>query len=177
MVRNAVKKGVSCILATQIKVKGKLTAWCAQYNAHTLEPEMARKFELVSLSGNESVGIVSFLMRMKEPSAAIVDAVKSAVDWFNAVRIDGYKYTDVPDAKMPKGTDRVLLPEAGSAVWARFYEIGTNRPFFSGRDSEKKYDVKEIEYERRTGYAWYGTWPEKMLQKEYPEWLKRNKLK
>ena len=48
----AVRRGILCILATQIKVNGKLTAWCAQYNKKTLEPEMARKFELVSISGN-----------------------------------------------------------------------------------------------------------------------------
>ena len=68
----------------------------------------------------------------------------------------------------------MILPDATSTIWARFYEIGTNRPFFSGRDSEKKYDVKEIEVERRTGYAWYGNWPEKLLKTEYPEWAKKN---
>ena len=45
-------------LKTQLKQHGKLRAWCAQYNAKTLQPEMARKFELASLSGSESVGIV-----------------------------------------------------------------------------------------------------------------------
>jgi PelA/Pel-15E family pectate lyase len=98
----------------------------------------------------------------------------AAVDWFNLVKIPGYKYVDVDAPGQPKGRDRVILPDAASTIWARFYEIGTNRPFFSGRDSEKKYDVKEIEVERRTGYAWYGTWPEKLLKTEYPEWAKKN---
>ena len=30
--------------------------------------------------------------------------------------------------------------------------------------------LAEIENERRIGYAWYGTWPLKLLQTEYPEW-------
>jgi hypothetical protein len=34
--------------------------------------------------------------------------------------------------------------------------------------------VKEIESERRNGYAWYGTWPEKLLKTEYPAWAKNN---
>ena len=66
---------------------------------------------------------------------------------------------------------RVIATDINSTIWARFYEVETNRPFFSGRDSQKKYDVKEIEYERRTGYAWYGTWPATLLVVEYPKWL------
>lgn len=64
----AVAKGIICILKTQVIVNGKLTAWCAQYNHKTLQPEMARKFELVSLSGMESAGIVSFLLCMPNPT-------------------------------------------------------------------------------------------------------------
>ena len=115
-----------------------------------------------------------FLMRVKNPSERIKQAIVSAVDWFNLVKIEGYKYVDIDAPKEPKGKDKVILPEAGSTIWARFYEIGTNRPFFSGRDSIKKYAVAEIESERRNGYAWYGTWPEKLLKTEYPEWIKRN---
>ncbi|MES2374157.1 MAG: pectate lyase [Bacteroidota bacterium] len=173
-IMNAVQHGVQCILKTQIVVNGRCTAWCAQYNKKTLQPEMARKFELVSLSGSESVGITRFLMRIKNPSSEIKQSIVAAVDWFNLVKIAGYKYVDVDAPAQPKGRDRVILPDAASTIWARFYEIGTNRPFFSGRDSEKKYDVKEIEVERRTGYAWYGNWPEKLLKTEYPEWAKKN---
>jgi PelA/Pel-15E family pectate lyase len=173
-IADAVKRGVQCILKTQIVVNGKLTAWCAQYNKRTLEPEMARKFELASLSGSESVGITRFLMRVKDPSAEIKKAVTAAVNWFEKVKISGYKYVDIDAPAEPKGKDRVVLPEPGSTIWARFYEIGTDRPFFTGRDSIKKYDVKEIESERRNGYAWYGTWPEKLLKTEYPAWAKNN---
>lgn len=170
----AVDRGVQCILKTQIVADGKLTVWCAQYNRRTLEPEMARKFELVSLSGSESVGITRFLMRIKNPSDEIKKSVRAAVKWFELVKINGYKYTDIPAPSEPKGKDRGIVPDPGSTIWARFYEIGTNRPFFSGRDSKKKYDVKEIEWERRNGYAWYGVWPEKLLKTEYPAWEKNN---
>ena len=170
----AVKKAIRCILATQIKTNSKLTGWCTQYNSKTLVPEMARKFELVSISANESVGIIRFLMRQPNPTAEIKKAVAAAVEWLIAVKITGYAYGDKPDATQPKGIDRVLIQDAQSTVWARFYEIGTNRPMFAGRDSEKKYSVAEIEHERRIGYAWYGTWPAKLLEKEYPVWLRSN---
>ena len=171
--KEAVRRGIECILVTQITVNGKLTVWCAQYNKRTLQPEMARKFELVSLSGNESVGITRFLMRVKDPSPRIKQAITAAVDWFEFVKIRGYKYVDILAPNEPKGKDRVIVADPKNTIWARFYEIGTDRPFFSGRDSNKKYTVAEIEVERRTGYAWYGTWPDKLLQTDYPDWLKR----
>lgn len=173
--KEAVRKGVDCILNTQIQVNGQLTAWCAQYNPITLQPEMARKFELVSISGSESVGITRFLMRLPEPSAAVQKAIHAAIAWFEKVKIAGYKYGDVTAPEQPSGRDRIIQPDATSTIWARFYEVDTNRPFFSGRNSEKKYELKEIENERRTGYAWYGVWPQKLVQADYPAWLQRLK--
>lgn len=169
----AILKGVQCILKTQLKQNGKLTAWCAQYNAKTLEPEMARKFELVSLSGSESVGIVRFLMRIEKPSPAIIDAVKAAVEWFGKVKITGYKFVDVAAPNEKSGRDRVLQPDPEGVLWARFYDVNTNEPFFSGRDSQRKKTIAEVENERRIGYAWYGSWPAKLLDTEYPAWLKK----
>jgi PelA/Pel-15E family pectate lyase len=64
----AIEKGIDCILKTQVKVNGKLTVWCAQYDASSLKPAKARAFELASLSGAESVGIVEFLMEQSKPS-------------------------------------------------------------------------------------------------------------
>lgn len=172
----AIKKGVECILKTQIKVKGRLTAWCAQYDEVSLKPAGARKFELISISGSESVGIVEFLMKVEKPSNEIKNAIGCAIEWFEKSKIVGYKYVDINAPELPKGKDRVILPDSASVIWARFYEIETNKPFFSGRDSKVKYDVKEIEHERRIGYAWYGNWPKDLLEKKYPKWKKVNSL-
>lgn len=169
----AVELGIGCIIRTQIKVNGVLTGWCAQYNHNTLKPEMARKFELVSISGQESVGILKFLMRQKNPSQEIITAIKAGIEWLESVKIKGFKYVDVDAPNEPKGKDRIIVPDVNSTIWARFYEIGTNRPFFSGRDSDKKYDLRQIEVERRTGYGWYGTWPATLLLIDYPNWLQR----
>jgi PelA/Pel-15E family pectate lyase len=169
----AIDKAIDCILKTQVVVAGKLTAWCTQYDSKTLQPAKARAFELPSLSASESVGIVAFLMKQEQPSAEVKAAITAAVDWLRSVKIEGYKFTDIQDATQPKGKDRVLLPEAGSVLWARFYDIETGKPFFCGRDGVKKWSVAEIEHERRTGYAWYGTWPRKLLEKDYPAWQKK----
>jgi PelA/Pel-15E family pectate lyase len=58
-------------------------------------------------------------------------------------------------------------------MWARFYEIGSNRPIFAGRDGVKRYALAEIEHERRTGYAWLGDWPATLLNRDYPAWKQR----
>lgn len=173
----AVNKGIDCILKTQLKQHGKLTAWCAQYDAKTLEPAKARKFELVSLSGSESVGIVHFLMRMNNPSPAIIAAVNGAALWFDKVKIVGVKVIDVEAPNEPSGKDRLVVADNNSVIWARFYDIDTNQPFFTGRDSQPKKTLAEIENERRTGYAWYGVWPAKLLAKDFPEWVTRWNIK
>ncbi|WP_462255139.1 pectate lyase [Ferruginibacter sp.] len=166
----AVKKAIDCVLKTQIKQKDKLTVWCAQYNAKTLVPEMARKFELASLSGSESVAIVRFLMRQPNPSTEIITAVTSAVEWFEKVKIVGYAVKDIKAPQETSGRDRVLVKESNSVIWARFYTLHTNEPIFVGRDSEPKTSLAEIENERRVGYAYYGIWPAKLINEEYPKW-------
>jgi PelA/Pel-15E family pectate lyase len=171
---NAVTRGIDCILKTQIKVKGKLTAWNQQYDKRTLQPVMARKFELVGLASSESAAIVEFLMMQPSPSPQIKAAVKAAVAWFDAVKIKGYRFDRTTDASQPSKKDGVVVPDLNSTIWARYYDVDTNKPFFSGRDSQKKYDLKEIEIERRAGYAWYGVWPLKILEKQYPAWAKKN---
>lgn len=173
----AVKKGIDCILKSQIKVNGRLTGWCAQHDKTTFVPVKARSFELVSISGMESDAIVEFLMKIERPSAAVIQSICCAVQWFTETRIAGFKYMDIKDATQPNGRDRVLVADTTSAVWARFYDINTNKPFFAGRDGEKKWKLSEIENERRTGYAWYGTWPTNLVQKLYPGWKAKNGIK
>lgn len=168
----AIKIGIDCILKTQIKVDGVLTAWCQQYDEKTMLPAKARSYELPSISGSESVKIVEFLMSQPNPSAEIKASVKAAINWFNKAKIAGYKIVDVPAPGTPKGKNREVTADPNAAIWARFYEIETNRPFFCDRDGIKKYDIKEITYDARNGYSWYGEWPKNLLEKTYPKWQK-----
>jgi len=167
-------RGVDCILKCQIKVNGKLTGWCAQHDEVDFSPRPARTYELASLSGSESVGIVRLLMSLEKPSPEIVRAVDAAVAWFESARIPGIKVVEVEARGTPKGKDKTVVKDASAKpMWARFHEIGTNRPIFCGRDGVKKDSLAEIEYERRNGYAWLGYWPEKLLAEDYPAWKAR----
>ncbi len=175
----SLEKGVDCILKTQVVRDGKPTVWCAQYDEHTLEPANARAYELVSLSGKESADIVLFLMSLSKPSPGVVRAVESAVEWFRQSEIKGLRRVNFTDSlgrrdyRMEACADGDDCPP----MWARFYEIDDNRPFFCDRDGIKRYDLSEIGYERRVGYGWYSsgglevyerfkTWEEKYGSKD-----------
>ena len=41
----------------------------------------------------------------------------------------------------------------------------------------KVYSLSEVALERRTGNAWYGTWPARILERDYPAWKARLKDK
>ena len=58
-------------------------------------------------------------------------------------------------------------------IWARFYEIDTNRPFMANRDAKKVYRLADVDRERRTGYSWYGAYATGLLENEYPAWRKK----
>jgi PelA/Pel-15E family pectate lyase len=175
---NAVAKGVDCILKCQIKVNGHLTVWCAQHDERDFAPAKARAYELPSLSGEECVGIVEFLMGIDNPTKEIKISVESAVSWFNKAKIYGIKVIEVSDSLGPEGKDRIVVKDPSAPpIWARFYEIGTSTPFFCSRDGLKRYDLSQISYERRNHYSWLGYWPQRMLEKEYPEWARKHSLK
>jgi PelA/Pel-15E family pectate lyase len=173
--RRAFERGIDCILKCQINVNGKLTVWCAQHDEKDYRPRPGRTFELVSLSGAESVGIVRLLMSLEKPSPEVVQAVESAIAWFESVQLKGIRVVLEKDDKSPKGINKVVIKDPSAPpMWARFYEIGTNKPIFADRDGVVKYNLADIGYERRNGYAWLGYWPRKLLDQEYPAWKKKH---
>lgn len=171
--KNAVAKGIDCILRTQVKQNGQLTIWGAQYDKDTLLPAKARAFEPASLSTAESVGIVQFLMRFKNPSIPIQTAVKSAILWFEGSKIAGMRYTKILDSTSHL-QPMTLIADSSADSWARFYDLRSNNPIFGDRDHTIKRKLEELSAERRNGYAWYGSFAQKLIDKAYPDWLKAN---
>jgi PelA/Pel-15E family pectate lyase len=161
--KKAFDAGITCILNCQITVNGNLTAWCAQHDEITLEPRPARTFEPKSLSGGESAEILLLLMSLDHPSPEIARAIEAGARWFDKVKLTGIRETNVD------GDKRIMRDPNAPPLWARFYEIPSMRPIFSGRDSVIKYDMAQIEPERRNGYAWYGGWGSKVAA-GYKKW-------
>lgn len=165
----AFERGVQCILACQIRIDGRPTAWCAQHDHETLAPRPARTYELESLSGGESVGIVRLLMSLDEPTPEVIQAIEGACQWFEQVQLTGIRL-DRTD-----GDCRVVVDPTAEPLWARFYDPETMEPMFCGRDGIVKRHLAEIEKERRTGYAWYVSSPQGLLE-SWPRWRQRHGL-
>jgi len=136
----ALEKGIEFILKAQIEVNGHLTAWCQQHDPVTYEPRMGRSYEHPSIVSAESVPIVEFLMSLPDPSEDVRRAILSALEWFE-------------------------LSQLPNRQWARFYDIQSNVPIFSGRDGIIRYEVTDIELERQQGYSWFSGSPGRSLDK------------
>jgi PelA/Pel-15E family pectate lyase len=148
--RAAFERGLEFVLRTQIMVDGRPTGWAQQYDPDTLEPRPARAFEPVAISGGESASVLRMLMELPKPSPAVIAAVEAGVQWYRDAQIDGLRV-------IHGDGDRIAVADpTAPPVWARFYEIGTGRPIFAGRDGVIRYALAEIEQERRNGYAWYN---------------------
>ena len=174
-VRQAYDKGLGCILKCQIVSKGRLTAWCQQHNEFDLKPAWARAYEMPSICNGESAQIVLFLMNLDHPDKQIIEAVQSAVKWFSESKILNTRVKTVPvvpEKSVYKTitSDRiVVIDSTAPPIWTRFYELETERPLFSDRNSKLLYSMAEVSLERRSGYGWYTYAPQSVLQK-YPEW-------
>ena len=173
----AYDKALSATLKCQIIVNGEKTAWGQQHDHITYEPVKARSYELPSITAKESTEIVLFLMRIKNPGDSVIDAIESAIAWFEKSKIVGYRYAEIkiPEVKYHETTvdhDRVFIADStADPVWARYYDLTNSQPFLCRRDGTVVFRLEEIGFERRIGYAWYGYWPEEVLR-FYPAWKK-----
>ncbi|HEY2404490.1 MAG TPA: pectate lyase [Polyangiaceae bacterium] len=157
---SAVQRGLDCIVKSQVRKNGVATVWGQQHHPLTLEPVAARRYELAALCGRESAWVTEYLMDLAEPNPDVVAAVHASIDWYRAHALHGLRY------------EHQVLSKADGAppLWARLYELDTDRPIFSNRDGIKRYDWNELT-DRRAGYTWYSEEPAKVLQR-YPAWAK-----
>ncbi|MSU24852.1 MAG: pectate lyase [Opitutus sp.] len=174
--RVAVEMGTASLLRCQMRVDGRLTAWGQQHDEKTFATTAARTFELACHSPADTTEIVEFLMGVAKPSAEIVTAVDAAVAWLRRVRLEGIRVERIaaPPAEFIRHNtsyDVVVVPDpAAPVLWARMYEVGSDRPIFASRDGIKVYSLAEVDRERRTGSGWYGGYARRLLSHDYPAW-------
>lgn len=166
LVKRAYERGLQCILECQVVVNGRRTVWAQQHDPNTLQPRPARSYEPPALCSRESVGIILFLMTLDNPSDQITEAIDAAVDWFERSKITGIRVVSAESGRT------IVKDPAAPPLWARFYEIETNRPIFCGRDGIVRYCLEEIDKERAGGYQWYTNAGDKVLSR-YPQWKRR----
>lgn len=174
----AFNRGIDMILRTQYVQNGVKTVWGQQHDNQTLLPTGARTFELASLTAGESCDVVRLLMEIPHPSDEVIEAVKSAMAWFDKVAITGIRVekVSIPADQIVNHEypyDRVVVKDKKAPrIWARFYEMTDNTPFMCNRDGIKVYKLSDVKLERRVGYAWYTYAPEELFE-TYDIWLKK----
>ena len=178
--KSALDRGDDCVLRLQVVQSGKPTGWAGQYDPETLQPAQGRAFELPSIVSQETVEMLRYLMSVQQPTAAQVNAIESAVAWLRRSQINGVRLEKVTLAKPVQYQYHVatfdyrLVDDTNAPpLWARFYDLEDNSVVLANRDSVRVKDFTEIHPERRSGYAWFGTWPATLLNEEYPAWHSR----
>lgn len=167
--RAAVAKGVKLILDTQVVIGGKRTVWGQQHDALTEQPAGARNFEPASLSSYESADLLLFLMKQPDPSPRLIAAVRDGVEWLRAHALRDVEWTQGRPG--PEGRRLTAKPGAGP-IWSRYYDIATGKPIFGDRDKSIHDDVNELSLERRNGYSWFSSGPQKAIA-AYDKWPAR----
>nr|WP_315250854.1 pectate lyase [uncultured Duganella sp.] len=162
----AEQRAIDCILASQVRIDGRLTAWAQQYDPVSLRPAGARNFEPDALSSAESSGVLMFLMQIAQPTPQIKAAVDAGVAWLQASALRDQSWQHSPQGS-------ALVAQAGAPLlWARYVSLESGKPVFGDRDRTLHDDVREISAERRDGYAWYVTSGQKVLN-AYARWQQR----
>jgi PelA/Pel-15E family pectate lyase len=157
-------RGLNCLLACQIITANQRTIWCQQHDVLTLQPCSARNYEMPAGASAESAEILLFLMEIKDPKPEVCTAIKAAAEWFKKTAIYGQAF------RSGDGDGRRLVPAAGAGpIWARYYQIATDRPLFGDRDKSIHDKVEELSRERRDGYAWFNDSARRALE-HYEHW-------
>ncbi|MDE5785090.1 MAG: pectate lyase, partial [Duncaniella sp.] len=118
----AYDRGIELVINCQVDDNGIPSAWCAQHHNSSLIPVEGRPFELPSISGYESVALLSYLMTIDCPSAALQNTIRTAVAW-----LDEHKITDKALEKYTNAdglSDYRIVDKPGSNLWARFIQLG-----------------------------------------------------
>lgn len=161
--RAAYEKGIQCILKCQIRTENGLTVWCQQHDENTLKPAQGRIYELPSFCGTiETCEIINELLAQPNPSEDIILAIDGAIRWLENHKITGLRLVKFTDAEGQKDA-RLEEDSQAPALWARMYDLINGEPIFCGRDGIPRKKLSEIDQERRTGYQWYSTKPQQLI--------------
>lgn len=164
----AFERGIECILATQLTSEGELSIWAQQYDALLLKPTSARDYEMPAECSSESDDVMILLMEeVQHPSAQVKRAIRAAAAWFKKTAIYGQTY-----GRTAAGRGLTATNGAGP-IWARYYQVDTDKPIFGDRDKTIHDSLYELSSERRNGYSWFGTEPQVALDR-FEQWSQQH---
>ncbi len=129
---DAVKRGAEFLLRAQLPEPQ--PTWAQQYNAR-MEPAWARAFEPPAACTSESVGVMRLLTDLY-------------------VELGDERYLE----PLPRAFAWFKRSEMTPSIWARYYELHTNKPIFGDRDGKIYYRIEDLSEERQKGYSWKGAY-------------------
>ncbi|WP_348697059.1 pectate lyase [Duganella fentianensis] len=165
---NAEQRALSCILAAQVRVGGRLTAWGQQHEAVSLALAGARNYEPAALSTAESASLLVYLMHIPQPATEVRSAVEAGIQWLRDSAIADRVWQHTAQG------NSLLVHQGAPLLWSRYVDIDSGKPVFGDRDRTLHDDVMAISPERRNGYAWYGNSSQKALN-AYAKWAYRSR--
>ncbi|MEW6302221.1 MAG: pectate lyase [Verrucomicrobiota bacterium] len=155
----AAKRGGDFLLLAQLPAPQ--AGWAQQYNQN-MEPAWARAFEPPAVTGGESSGAIRTLVELylETGEEKYIKTIPAAIDWYQR---------------------SAIAPNR----WARYYELGSNKPIYGDRDGKIHYTLEELSEERRTHYGWQGdfnvqrtiTFYEQVKAAGREAWLEKQKTK
>jgi len=172
----AFEKGIDTILKCQIKVDGRLTAWCQQHSHEDYKPVWARAFEPPSIASSESVSVIRLLMDIENPSKEVIRSVKAAVEWLDKAKIYGIRIENVAAEPIHfnyhySDFDRVIVKDENAPpIWSRYYDLEIEDAIFCTREKVITRNYTDLSRERRTGYAWFTYSPNALINKDFVKW-------
>lgn len=126
----AATRGGDFLLKTQ--AAGDQTGFAQQYSA-SLKPACARKFEPAGYASLETAYAINALidLYLSTGNERYRKGAERAAAWLDASRVT-------------------------PSIWARLYEVGSNRPIFGKRDGTMTYDIADLPESERSAYRWEG---------------------
>ena len=126
------RRGGDFIIASQLP--GPQAGWAQQYS-HDMKPAWARSFEppgvCTAVTARNIRTLVQLYLYTKD--AKYLAPIPAAIEWLNESKI-------------------------GDNLWARLYEVGSNRPIYGDREDGNKvhYDYEKVSLKERSSYGWRG---------------------
>lgn len=122
--------------------------WCQQYDMD-LKPAKARAYEPAAFGTEESSLIIRSLIDLyvRTGDGKWLAPIPAAFQWFDKVKL-------------------------GDNLWARFYEIGTDRPIYTKKDGTIVYNPAQLSEADKVGYSVMGAYSVKDTRGLYEHLLR-----
>ncbi len=137
--------------------------WAQQYSLD-LKPAWARRFEPPGVCSAVTVNNIETLLQLyvRTGESRFLVAIPDALSWLEASQLSAKQISKL---KFPNQAQRE------TALWARLYEVGTNRPIYGDREVGDAvfYDLDAISARERNSYGWQGTYGVQRVRRKFRE--------